>query len=142
MFRNRFRSNLHVLFVQYETWPLLCKAMNLGTLSITAPSVRPCLQPQTGPSFDLPTMGSRPPVPNSHRVYDLETDGITITAHIPPKRSGANAREVANWTRNSGKSKDDPFVIDDDDEVQDIHRNSSIRLTNHNMAVSTTRALL
>lgn len=87
-------------------------------------------------------MGSRTPVPNSHRVYDLETDGITITAHTPPKRLGANAREVANWTRNSGKSKDDPFVIDDDDEVQEIHRTSSIRLTNHNMAVSTTRALL
>lgn len=97
-------------------------------------------------------MASQTPVPNSHRRYDLETDGITITAHTPPKRSGADARDVTNWTRNGGKSKDDPFVIDDDDEFQEIHKASSIRafppgtswqtLANQNMIVCKTLALL
>jgi len=69
-------------------------------------------------------MTSKAHVPNSQRNYDLEVDGITITAHTPPKRLGADARDVANWTRNGGKSKDDAFMIEDDEEVQDIYPTS------------------
>jgi hypothetical protein len=135
-----------------------CGSTNLDTPSITAPSVHPCLQPQALVQvsmqrfFDLPTMASQTHVPNSHRKYDLETDGITITAHTPPRRLGADARDVTNWTRNGGKSKDDPFVIDDDEEVQEIYEASSIRFsrpgtswqtaTNPDMTVSTTLAFL
>ena len=99
----------------------------------------------TGPSFDLPTMASQTPVPNSHWMYDLETDRATIPGHTSAKRWGADARDDTNWTRNSGKSKDDPVVIDDDEEVQEVHKASSIRLsqpgtswrtlTNQDMAV-------
>ena len=103
--------------------------------------------------FDPPTMASKAHVPNSHRKYDLETDGITITGHTPPRRLAADAREVANWTRNGGKSKDDPFIIDDDeDEVQEIYETSSNwpsrpgtswqTATNPDVAVSTTLAFL
>jgi len=97
-------------------------------------------------------MASQTHVPNSHRKYDLDTDGITITAHTPPRRLGADAREVTNWTRNGGRSKDDPFVIVDDGDVQEIHETSSICLsrsetscqtaTNPDMTVSRTLAFL
>lgn len=119
----------------------------------------------TGPSFDvdaavfdfdLPTMASKAHVPNSHRKYDLEADGITIISHTPPRRMGADARDVANWTRNGGKSKNDPLVIDDSDEdsdeVQEIYETSSNwpsrpgtswqTATNSDMTVSTTLAFL
>ena len=99
-----------------------------------------------------PTMASQTHVPNSHRKYDLEADGITITGHTPPKRQGADARDVVNWSRNGGKSKDHPFVIDDDEEVQEIYETSSIGLsqqgtswrsvTNPDMTVGTTLAFL
>lgn len=102
--------------------------------------------------FDLPTMASQTHVPNSHRTYDLEADGITITAHTPPKRLGANGRDITNWTRSGGKSKDDPCVIDDDEEIQEVHATSSKGLsrpgtswqtaTNPDMVVSTTLAFL
>ena len=97
-------------------------------------------------------MASEAHVPNSQRKYDLEVDGITITAHTPPKRWGTNARDVANWTRNGGKSKDDAFMIEDDDEVQEIYPTSSDWLSrpgtswqiamNPEMTVSTTLAFL
>ena len=105
----------------------------------------------TGPSFgffDLDTMASQTPVPNSHRKYDLETDGIAIIAHTPPKRLGPDARDATKWTRNGGRSKDDPFMVDDDDEIQEIYETSSIRpsrpgtswqtSTSPNMTASTT----
>lgn len=93
-------------------------------------------------------MASQTHVPNSHRKYDLEADGITITAHTPPKRLGANARDITHWTRNGGKSKDDPFVIDDNEEDQEDHETSSKpgtswqTATNSDMVVSTTLAFL
>ena len=97
-------------------------------------------------------MTSKAHVPNSQRKYDLEVDGITIIAHTPPKSLGPNARDVANWTRNGGKSKDDAFMIDDDDEVQEIFPTSSDWLSrpgaswqtamNPEMTVSTTLAFL
>jgi len=94
-------------------------------------------------------MASQTHLPNSHRKYDIEVDGITITAHIPPKRLGSTARDVTNWTRNGGKSKDDPFVIDDNDEIQGIYETSFSRpgtssqtAKSPDLVVSTTPAFL
>jgi hypothetical protein len=158
VFRNGCRSDLRGVLIQYKDLATFCRLMDLGTPSITAPSVHPCLQPQELVQgsmrgvFDLPTMASQTHVPNSHRKYDIEADGIEITGHTPPKRLGANARDITNWTRSGGKSKDDAFMVEDDDEVQEIYGTSSQwhsrpgtsrqTATNFNMVVSTTPVFL
>lgn len=157
VFRNEFRSDLYSArrFQYNEIWLLV--QINKPWYSFNNRSLSPPMpHAETGPRlgsgcFDPPTMASQTPVPKSHWKYDLRTDEITITAHTPQMRLGADAKDVTIRTRGSGESKEDPLVVEEDDEVPEVNKTSSIGLSspgtswqtaNPGVAVSTTLVFL